>query len=318
MLTMTREQLERIPVSPAEVLRAVEDVLLSLGQGTSVNPTKLSFETPGNDGVVYAMTGYDAATRTVGFKNSYRFGAHGDHAAMRYHVTLALYDDRTGASLGLLDAQHIGAMRTPAVSALLARTAALPRAKTALVVGSGVQAQLATPFLVEALPALERTMIFGTHQPGLTSAVNALSAHDRNRKLEVVTDLAKAAAEADIIIGASGPRATQMVHAASLKTGAVAVLVGYGLHNDTLHQADYVIATHAGQMRVTGADMANEKGELPEVNAELPEILGGHARGRASDTDKVFAYNSGLVVTDIAVGRLLVDRAASAGALRAS
>ena len=316
MLTMTREQLERIPVTPAEVLRAVEDVLLSLSHGTSVNPTKLSFEAPGGDSVVYAMTGYDAATRTVGFKNSYRFGAHGDHAAMRYHVTLALYDDRTGASLGLLDAQHIGAMRTPAVTALLAR-AAHPRAKTALVIGSGVQAKLATPFLVEAIPSLERTMICGTHEPGLASAAKALTEHDRNRRLEIVKDVAAAAREADIIVGASGPRCTTIVHAADLKRGAAAILVGYGLHSDTLHRADYVIATHAGQMRVTGADLANEKGELPEVNAELPDLLGGHAQPRRSENDKVFAYNSGLVVTDIAVGRLLVDRAASAGALRA-
>ncbi|MBC7794075.1 MAG: ornithine cyclodeaminase family protein [Clostridia bacterium] len=308
--------MERIPVTPAEVLRAVEDVLLSLAQGASVNPTKLSFETPGGDGVVYAMTGYDAATRTVGFKNSYRFGAHGEHAAMRYHVTLALYDDRTGLSLGLVDAQHIGAMRTPAVTALFARTAK-PRAKTALVVGSGAQAQLATPFLVEACPTIERTMIFGTHQSGLASAVKALSSHDRNRNLEVVTDLAKAAREADIVVGASGPRCAEFVRAADLKNGAIAILVGYGLHSETLHSADYRIATHAGQMKVTGADLANEKGELPEIDAELPDILSGHARPRLAESDKVFAYNSGLVVTDIAVGRLLVDRVTSAGALRA-
>lgn len=313
---MTREQLERIPVTPAEVLRAVEDVLVSLGQGSSVNPTKLSFETPGGDGVVYAMTGYDAATRTVGFKNSYRFGAHGDHAAMRYHVTLALYDDKTGASLGLLDAQHIGAMRTPAVSALFARSAH-PRAKTALVIGSGAQAQLATPFLVEACPSLERTMIIGSHQQGLKSAVEALGAHDKNRKLEVVTDLAKAAAEADIVVGASGPRCTHYVHSKDMKAGSVAIIVGYGLHADALHLADYRIATHAGQMKLTGADFANANGELPEIDGELPDILGGHAPARRRETDKVFAYNSGLVVTDIAVGRLLVDRASSGGALRA-
>jgi ornithine cyclodeaminase len=307
MFSLTREQLESVSVSPAEVLRIVEDVLVSLGRGQSVNPSKLSFETPESEGVVYAMAGLDAATRTVGFKSSYRFGAAGTHDAMRYHVTLALYDDRSGEALGFLDAQPIGALRTPAVSALLAR-AACPHPRTALVIGSGAQAQLATPFLVEACPSLERTFIFGGYARGLEAATKALSQRYPGRRLEVVSDLRAAAAEADIVIGATGPRATALVHAADLKPGSVAVLVGYGIDADALHAADYVIATHAGQMRATGADLAGADGNLPEVDAELPQILMGELAARRAAGDRVFAYNSGLVVTDIAVGRLFIDR----------
>jgi N-[(2S)-2-amino-2-carboxyethyl]-L-glutamate dehydrogenase len=48
---------------------------------------------------------------------------------------------------------------------------------------------------------------------------------------------------------------------------------------------------------------------LPAVDAELPQILVGAKPSRRSVSDRVFAYNSGMVVTDIALGRLMAERA---------
>jgi len=55
-------------------------------------------------------------------------------------------------------------------------------------------------------------------------------------------------------------------------------------------------------MRVTGTDMADADGELPSVDAEFPAVMAGITAGRISSTERIFAYNSGLVVTDIALG----------------
>ncbi len=95
------------------------------------------------------------------------------------------------------------------------------------------------------------------------------------------------------------------------KPGALTVLVGYGLAPSTLHDADYVVATSAAQMGVTGTDMADESGQLRAVDAELPPILAGRASGRLDPEQRVFAYNSGLVVTDIALGHRLAEQAAA-------
>lgn len=94
-----------------------------------------------------------------------------------------------------------------------------------------------------------------------------------------------------------------------MKPGAIAILVGYGINADVLHGADYVVATDEAQMRVTSSDLADAQGHVPTVDAQLPEMLLGRSPARRTADDVVFAYNSGLVVTDIAVGRLLAERA---------
>ncbi len=67
------------------------------------------------------------------------------------------------------------------------------------------------------------------------------------------------------------------------------------------------------QLAVTGKYLADSNGSLRPVDAELPHILAGDGFGRGTPDDRVFAYNSGLVVTDIAVGHALATRAIEAG-----
>lgn len=305
MFDLTTNDVSNIDVDCTEVLHAVRDVLESLGRGESVNPPKLAFETA--EGVVYGMAGYDAASRTVAIKTSYRFGVGKKHELMRYHASLAYFDDRTGDSLGSLDATQVCALRTPAVSALMASTAC-PQARTALILGSGAQARLAAPFLLTSCLALERVVIYGTHRPGIDAAVAEVEARFPGRTLEVTQDPEAVARDADVVIAASGPRVTRTLSAHHLKKGSVAVLVGYGLSADALHTADYVTATNAAQMHITGADLVDSDGQLPDVDAELADVLLGMKPARRGPNDRVFAYNSGLIVTDIAVGRLLLDR----------
>ncbi|MCZ0991428.1 hypothetical protein O1M54_48595 [Streptomyces diastatochromogenes] len=81
----------------------------------------------------------------------------------------------------------------------------------------------------------------------------------------------------------------------------------------TLHHADRVVATSAAQMRVTGTDMADADGRLREVDAEFPEVLAGRAEGRTDPGQRIFAYNSGLVVTDIALGHRFAQLALAQG-----
>ena len=135
----------------------------------------------------------------------------------------------------------------------------------------------------------------------------------RSRDVEIVSDLPRAAAQSDIVIGAAGLSARQQVKRAWLKPGAVAVLLGYGVDADVLHGADYRITTDRAQMSVTCGDLADADGNIPPVDAELPDILLGQVPARRKKDDLVFAYNSGMVVSDVALGRYLADLALAEG-----
>lgn len=238
----------------------------------------------------------------------YEFDPQRSRDAYRFHSFIFLCDDATGEPIALMDVVKLGPLRTSATSALMAR-AARPDAKTALVVGTGVQGQIALPMLLAALPGLERLLVYGQYQEGLKAVQNEVRRLHPNRTVEIVEDLQQAAGLADIVIGASGLTSRQQVRRAWLKPGAIAILPGYGIDADVLHGADYRIATDIEQMKVTCGDLAAPDGSIPAVDAELPDILLGTAAARRDASDLVFAYNSGMVVTDVALGRYLADLA---------
>ncbi|MFF5361886.1 ornithine cyclodeaminase family protein [Streptomyces scabiei] len=302
-----------IDISLADVVSVVEQAYRTLADGQSDNPRKLTVKPQDGHSVAYAMLGRDGVRGVVAVKTSYKYGLHEDRDKQHYYTTLTLYDDESGLPVAMLDCGRVGALRTPAVSALLARELAAPGARSALVVGTGTQGRLALPFLLTTLPGLERLMLSGTHPDGIRAVREQLRTHFPDRELEVVTDLRAAAGDADIVLATAGPNTPASVDAEWLKPAALSVLIGYGIAPSTLHRADRVIATSAAQMRVTGVDMADADGHLPEVDAEFPEVLAGRAEGRTDAGQRIFAYNSGLVVTDIALGHRFAQLALAQG-----
>lgn len=309
---ISKRDLAAMPFELDEVLRAVEGAYLACADGRSANPAKLTVKPPDGRSVAYAMLGRDGDRDTVAFKTSYKFGPEGGKADERYYTTLTLYDDRSGLPIAMMDCSLVGSLRTPAASALAARACARRDASTALVVGSGTQGRMALPFLVQAMPGLQRLIVHGHHAAGIDEVLGRMHHDHPGRRVEVSGDLRRSAQDADIVIGAGGPSSPEAVDAGWLRPGSLAILVGYGLDKQALHRADYRVATSAQQMQVTGTDLAMD-GALPVVDAELPQILAGLQPGRRRDSDRVFVYNSGMVVTDIALGRLLAERALARG-----
>ncbi|MGC0329000.1 ornithine cyclodeaminase/alanine dehydrogenase-like protein (mu-crystallin family) [Streptomyces sp. SAI-170] len=302
-----------IEISLADVVSTVEQAYGTLADGRSDNPRKLTVKPEDGHSVAYAMLGRDGERGVVAVKTSYKYGLHEDRDKQHYYTTLTIYDDATGLPVAMMDCGRIGALRTPAVSALLARELAAPGSRGALVVGTGTQGRLALPFLLTTMPQLERLMLFGTHPDGIRAVREQLHAHFPDRELEVVTDLRAAAQEADVVLATAGPNTPASVEAEWLRPAALSVLVGYGIAASTLHRADRVVATSAAQMAVTGTDMADAEGRLRDVDAEFPEVLAGRAAGRTDAGQRIFAYNSGLVVTDIALGHRFAELAIAQG-----
>jgi len=312
LLILNQADLDGLQCTHDEILRVVEHAFLALGRKASANPVKTIVQPSDRRSIAYSMTGRDGDTETVGFKLAYEFDPQRERGQYQNHSLMFLCDDVTGRPLAVMDVIGIDAMRTAATTALLARAAAAPHARTALLVGTGLIGRRVLPFLTTALPALERLIVYGRHAEGVREVCLGVERHEPSRRVEVATDLEAAAREADIVVGATGAGASHAVRHAWLRPGAATVLLGYGVHADVLHGADYRIATDAAQMQITGTDLMVD-GLLPAVDAELPAILLGDRLGRRHADERVFAYNSGMVVTDIALGRLLVERARHRG-----
>ncbi|REK86581.1 ornithine cyclodeaminase family protein [Streptomyces inhibens] len=310
---LSTSDLAGIDITLADVVGTVEGAYRTLAAGRSDNPRKLTVKPEDGHSVSYAMLGRDGSRNVVAIKTSYKHGLDKGREEQHYYTALTLYDDVTGLPVAMMDCGRIGSLRTPAVSALLARECARPGARSALVIGTGTQGRLALPFLLTTVPDLDRLMLFGTHPEGITAVREQLSAHFPDRDVEIVTDLRAAAADADIIVATAGVHTPAAVEAGWLKPGALSILVGHGLAPSTLHRADRVVATSEAQMKVTGTDMADEEGNLPAVDTEFPPVIAGITAGRRSAQERIFAYNSGLVVTDIALGHRFAQLALDQG-----
>lgn len=301
-------QQEGLDLDHRQVLTVVERAYRALRESGSDNPVKTIVAGPADRSLSYSMVARDAASDTVCFKAVYEFDPRRSRDAYRFHSFVFLCDDATGAPIALMDVVRLGPLRSSATTALFAR-AACPDARSALVVGTGVQGRTALPMLLAALPDLDRLQVFGTYPDGLRAVRESAGGRD----VEIVDDLQKAAGESDIVIGAAGLSVREEVRRESMRPGAIAVLLGYGVHADVCHGADHRIATDTAQMHATGDDLRGPDGSLPAVDAELPDILLGRAPARRDPGDVVFAYNSGMAVTDAALGRYIADLALAAG-----
>lgn len=134
----------------------------------------------------------------------------------------------------------------------------------------------------------------------------------RKIRIKIVDDPTTVSSNCDLIIGAAGPETRCTVTASDIPRHATVVVVGYGIAPDICHQASRVITTSIEQMNVTGRDYADTDGRLPNVHAELSDLLRkGRKLPRIDET--TFCYNSGLVLTDIAVGQILAKEGLKQG-----
>ncbi|WP_020496553.1 hypothetical protein [Sciscionella marina] len=308
----TRTDLADLELAPRDVIEAVRQGYLALAEGKSRCPTKLMMPLPEaeRDAVSYSMLGYDGANEYLGFKTSYRQGTDNPD---KYYTTISLYDNSTGMPFALLDCERVGASRTPATTALIAQACAKPDAKSVLMIGTGVQGRNTLPYLQTALPGLERRMLYGTHPDGISSSLETFHRHFPDQEIELVSDVPQAVEESDIVVVASGRAAHPKVQTSRMKPGGLMISVSSkGVDSSALRDADYAIATSAGQLGVTGSRFDSEDGKAT-IDAEFPEVLAGRVPGRRADDDRVFVFSSGMIITDIPVAHVLARRAIAAG-----
>jgi ornithine cyclodeaminase/alanine dehydrogenase-like protein (mu-crystallin family) len=307
---LTRSDLADIPLCPGDVIEAVRGAYLRVAQGSSVAPAKIMMRSTHRDSAAYAMPGYDGGLQVTAFKDYYMQNDDGK----KEYITITLYDDRAGTPIAFMDCTRVTTLRTSASTALIAAACAREGTRTALVSGSGAQARETFPFLLAALPELERLLLFATHPDGIASVAEYLRDQHPDRDIEVVSDPEAAAGESDIMVATSaGPATAVKLRTSWLKPGSLFISVnGTGVHPSSLRDADYAIATSAGQLAVTGLRFAGPDGTL-NIDAELPDILAGIKPGRREETDRVFVFNSGMAITDIPVAHALATQAIARG-----
>lgn len=173
LLYLSRQDVEAVGLTMAEVIEAVESMFHEKGEGRVEMPPKPGIHTQ-PDAFIHAMPAYIPAFHSAGIK--WVSGYPGNQQKGLPYITglLILNDPETGIPLSVMDCTWITAMRTGAASAVAAKYLARPDAQTLGVLGCGVQGRSNLQALREVLP-LRRVYAYDTHADTLKRYVREMA-----------------------------------------------------------------------------------------------------------------------------------------------
>ncbi|MCC6646373.1 MAG: ornithine cyclodeaminase family protein [Polyangiaceae bacterium] len=306
---LSRADLEKL-LSMPDAVRAVEGAFLAHGRGEALMPPKVYLSLPQHGGDFRAMPSYLDGAAGVKWVNSHPDNPkkHGLPAVMALYV---LSDPETARPLAILDGTLLTAARTGAAAAVASRHLARRGARTIGLVGTGVQSR----FLLSAHRVLFPDLEVLAHD--LDPASAARFAGEVGGRVAPLDEVAGC----DIVC-TSTPGREIVVRSAMVRDGAHVNAMGADapgkqeLESALVARARIVIddheqATHSGEINVPLHDGALREAQ---IFGTLGEVVAGKRPGRVRDDEITLFDSTGLAIQDLALARVLFERARAAGA----
>jgi ornithine cyclodeaminase len=293
-----------------------------LGRGEADQPARLVLPVAGDDSLAFCY----AARLGPGSGAVSKFGSVNPRNAADglpvVSATVLVLDPDDGRLVAIVEGTTLTTLRTSAASALAATLLARPGARTAAVLGPGVQGRGHVLALAHALP-LEEVRLWGRDAAGAGRVAADL---DREVGPRVVAagSVAEAVAGADVVVACTASP-SPLVEAEQLAPGATVISIGsitpdrseVGL--SVLAAAGSVVVDHrpAAIDHAGPVIQALAAGLLGENDlVELGQVAAGHHPGRQRPDELVFYNSLGLGVQDAAAAWAILRRARELGAGR--
>jgi len=305
-LFLSRHDVEGL-LAPAAMLDALDAGFRAYSTGGASVPPRTAARTPA--GLLGAMPGWVANGGFV-VKAVSVFPGNAEKGLPSHQGVIALFDERDGALLCVMDAEHITAMRTGGGAAISVRALARGDAKTLAILGAGVQghAHLATVPLTRDF----REIRVSSRNEERARALAAL-----DPRCVVVAAFEDAIRGADVVCCCTDAR-EPVTRFEWISPGTHVTSVGgtFGpeLDAETVRRAHVVVEWKGAAESPPPAGAHELQGRDPDTIDELGAVLAGLRPGRQS-ADEITVYKStGSAFEDAVTARLVYDAAVAAGA----
>jgi alanine dehydrogenase len=232
--------------------------------------------------------------------------------------TVVLADATTGEPLAVMDSGSVTALRTGAATAVAAKLLARPEARTATIVGCGVQGEIQLAAVAGAMP-LQRAWVFDTDRARAESLA-ARAASSLRLHVEVGTDLRAALRESDVCVTCT-PARRAFVAAADVAPGTFIAAVG--ADSQGKQELDPALVASA-TLVVDVLEQCAEIGELQHalasglieregVHAELADVVVGRRAGRTRHDEITIFDSTGTALQDVAAAIVVYEKARATG-----
>jgi ornithine cyclodeaminase/alanine dehydrogenase-like protein (mu-crystallin family) len=302
-LYLTEEDVDAL-LTIADALEAVEGSFLRQAEGAVENRPRERLRLDG--GVLAVMAASDRALGVAGVK-AYAAGRQGAS------FLVSLFDASSQEALAVIEADHLGRLRTGAASGVAAKYLAREGARSLGVFGCGWQAETQIAAIRAAVPSLERVLVHCR-----TAARREELA--RRMDAEPAADPRQAAAQ-DIVVTITTAK-DPVLRGEWLQAGALVIAAGANhpsrreLDNAVLERAAFVCCDSKEDAMIESGDLIEPvaQGLLDWLEVhELAEVVAGRVQGRQSPEDVVLFKSNGIAAWDVAIAAVAVAKARERG-----
>ena len=318
-LILNRDDIEAV-LSMQGAIDVLEEAFRELAEGKAIMPTRLALRIGEANGVFLAMPAYLRASGALGMKlvSSYPDNP-GKYNLPTIQATILYYDHQTGRPLALMEGARITAVRTGAASGLATQYLAREASRVAGLIGSGVQAETQ----LEAVCCVRPVTQAKVYSPTSSRAASFAARMSARLDIDVrAVDEARHAVEGcDIVIAATTAK-YPVVKGEWIGSGTH--INGVGSHvpdkreldSDAVRKAKVVVDSLEAALEEAGdllLPLAEGVITREHIYAELGELAAGSKPGRTGQQEVTFFKSVGLAIEDVAVAKLVYERARSRG-----
>ncbi len=319
-LWLTRSHVQSL-LSMPDAINAVADAFRLLSVGETIMPLRTNMSVDPHGGSLFAMPAYvGGSIDGLGVKLITFYGDNPRHYGLpAIQGNFVLFDPADGRLLAVMEAGLMTAIRTGASGGVAARHLARPDAAVVTMFGSGAQA----PYQLEAVICerpIEKVWVISRNAENASRFAEEMTEHF-GIPVQATSDLEMAVRAADIVITATSGH-TPLFDGEWLRPGCHINAVGSHLptarevDSRTIQRATVVTDQTSACLAEAGDLVVPLKaGEITQdhIHAEIGAIVAGNKQGRTSADEITFFKSVGLAVQDVAVARLVVEKALAAG-----
>ncbi len=309
LLYLSRAEIEKLNISMEEVIKAVEKAFHEKAKRKAETPPKPGIH-PQKDAFIHAMLAFMPGMKVAGVKWVSGFPENPRRGLPYISGLLILNDLETGFPICVMDCTWVTAKRTGAATAVAAKYLAREDSKTLGILGCGTQGRSNLEALLIVCKSLEEVRAYDINTENLHKYVEEMSAQ-HGMKVVPVNSPKKAVENCDIVV-TSGPilkNPKPTIEASWLKEGGFACPLDFDSYwmPDAMHSMDKFCTDDREQLNYFRQE--GYFSDIPEVYAELSEIVSRKKRGRENSKERIMSMNLGLAIGDMATAKLIYEKA---------
>lgn len=317
---LTKGELESAVPLDAAAVDCIEDAFRTLATEDVVMPPIMRMDIHEHNGEIDVKTAYVPGLDSFAIKMAPGFFDNPKLGLPSGNGLMILFSAKTGmVEALLLDNGYLTEVRTAAAGGVAAKHLARADARTAAVLGGGLQARLQLQALALVRP-IERARIWA-RRPAQAAETAAALAEEMGIEVTPAESAESAVDGADIIVTAT-PSDRPVLMADWLQPGQHVTAMGSDaehkqeLEAAALTRADLYVSDRQSQCAVLGELHHAIDAGLIAADATLPElgqVVAGTTAGRTGDDQITIADLTGTGLQDTAIATLARQRCAAAG-----